>query len=172
MKIALINELYGTKRQGGEQEALNNLAEKLRGLNFTVDIYTYTAPDQTLKIKTFFPLWLRQLPFVRDILVLPVVGRKLLNKIADRYQIIISSSATLFSLSPTKVPVLIISHALRSQKADYLKKIKRYCLFFNPLIRKILKFWEIRGFRKAAKVVVLKSTMKDYLVNQLDLQPV
>ena len=51
MKIALINELYGTKRQGGEQEALNNLAEKLRGLDFTVDVHSYSSPDNLLKIK-------------------------------------------------------------------------------------------------------------------------
>jgi glycosyltransferase involved in cell wall biosynthesis len=169
-KIAFINELYGTRRQGGEQEAMQELAKRLNGVpDLSVDIFSYKNKDKKKTIKSIIPLFFRQLPFFRDVLVLPFIGYRLIRKIENDYDILHSSSITLFSLYKPRKPYFITCHAIRSQKVEKLSKIKKYRFLFNPLFKIILKYLEKRGLKNATEIIVIKDEMKNYLIERMQI---
>ncbi|MFA5106887.1 MAG: glycosyltransferase family 4 protein [Patescibacteria group bacterium] len=169
MRIAIINELYGTVRQGGEQEAIFELSRRLQAdTTLQVDIYTYRGRGGEIKIPTAWPAPLRQLPFFRELFVLPHVGRTLAPVLAGRYGAIITSSPILFSQTPPPAPLICVCHAIRSQKAQKLapQSIGKRALF-NSFVQRRLARLEQRAFQAAASVVVLRARMKDFLVATL-----
>lgn len=169
-KIAFINELYGTKRQGGEQEAMYELAQMLDSTaNLKIDTLSYITKDKNKSIKSTIPLFFRQLPFIRDILVLPFIGLRLGKRLEKNYDALHISSITLFSLYKPKKPYYITCHAVRSQKVEKLSKIGKYKLLFNPLFKFILNILERKGLERASKIIVIKEEMRDYLVEQMQI---
>ncbi|MBU1177650.1 glycosyltransferase family 4 protein [Patescibacteria group bacterium] len=169
MKVAVINELYGTKRQGGEQEAIHELAQRLRAQGWLVDLYAYCSQPGYKRIKTNVPLFLRLAPFFRDIFVLPWIGRRFLPKIDEKYDVIIGSTASWFSFGRLHTPFLLIYHAVRTQKSEKLSRQNEYRLLFNPLTRWLLYLAENKGLQEVTKVVVIRETMKKYLVRRFAL---
>ncbi|MBU0707637.1 glycosyltransferase family 4 protein [Patescibacteria group bacterium] len=169
MRIAVINELYGTKRQGGEQEAIHELTIRLREESRTyVDVFTYCGVRDTKKIKSAWPMYFRLLPFFRELFVMPGIGKSLTAQLAGNYDIVITSSPILFYRSAPEIPLVFVCHAIRSQKAEKLSQQSIiYKLLFNYYVRKRLRDLEAKAFVGAKKIVVLHKRAKDYLVEKL-----
>lgn len=170
MKIAVINELYGTKRQGGEEEAIFDLSKKLIGAGLKIDMYSYVAGEKHIKIVSSIPHFLRLIPFFRDIFILPFLGKKLLNIVEKDYDLIVGHSAILFSLCEIKTPTFLICHTIRSQKIERLSKIFPYKILFNFITKKIIWSLESRGFKKATKIIVIKESLKNYLIGKFKIE--
>lgn len=165
MKIAFIIELTGTKRQGGEQHAMLNVAESIRRKGNTVDVYSYTSSDENLKVTSAIPLSMRLLPFIRDMFFVPVVGKSLLEKIDKKYDCIVASSTTLTSFYKPKTKYITICHIIRSQKFETLKKIPKYRIFFNPFSYALMMKREKESLSHSDTIVVIREHQKDYLTN-------
>src|SRR5688572_15920994 len=132
-KIALILELAGTERHGGEQQAMLNVTNEIKKMNYPISLFSYISKNPQYKIKSLIPLKLRLLPFIRDIFFVPIIGLRIMKKIERDYDILLTSSTTIASLHKPKSKIIITCHIIRSQKFETLSKIKKYKIFFNPL---------------------------------------
>lgn len=169
IRVAFINELYGTKRQGGEQEAMFALAKRLANQpGFIVDIYSYTGEDSK-KIDFPIPEEIKLMPYIREIFVVPKLGHWVVKNICPHYDVLHTSSTTLFGEVQCSIPYIISLHAIRSQKAEFLSVIRKYRLVFNPWIKKKLKHLEFKCLSQAASLVVLRERMSRFLIDQLSL---
>lgn len=169
-KIAFICELIGTVRQGGENIAMMRTAHALKQSGYAVDIYTYTSEDSRYKIKSFIPLKLRLLPFVREILFVPFIGYFLIKKLEKQYDFIFASSMTIASLIKPKIALIITCHLIRSQKFETLSKIPKYKLLFNPLTYFIMATLEKHSLENAHKIIVITDAQRQYLINKLHIR--
>ncbi|MDP3964644.1 MAG: glycosyltransferase family 4 protein [bacterium] len=169
MRVAFINELYGTRRQGGEQEAMMALALRLGARkDFEVDVYSYTGKNSR-RLDFHWPEKLRLTPYLREITAAPALGKMVASKIAPHYDVIHTSSTTLFGSARCPKPLVYSLHAIRSQKARFLSAVPRYRLIFNPVIQSWLKSLEQRSLSQASRVVVLRQRMTDFLTSELGL---
>lgn len=170
IRVAFINELYGTRRQGGEQEVMFALARRLaQRPDLLVEIYSYTG-SESKKIETPVPERIKLMPYVRDIFALPKLGQSV-EKMASEYDVIHTSATTLFAKQKCPIPYIVSLHAIRSQKAQFLSEIKKYRLVFNPWVKKKLKQMESNCLSQAAKIVALNQRMTAFLEKDLDLDP-
>ncbi len=169
-KIAFIIELLGTKRHGGEQVAMKNVAENLQKIGTPVDIFSYLAENKDFKIKSSIPLRLLLLPFIRDMFFVPVIGRNLFRKIEHKYDTINASSTTIASLYKPKCKFVITAHIIRSQKFETLAKIPKYKLLFNPLVYWFMFFLEKRSFKNADQIIVIKPHQKEFLIKKFNIK--
>ncbi|MFH0853273.1 MAG: glycosyltransferase family 4 protein [bacterium] len=171
MRIAFINELYGTKRQGGEQEAMMSLAEQVRKIkDFEVDVYSYTGLHSN-KLEFNWPDRLKLTPYLREITAAPALGKLVASRIAPRYDLIHTSSTTLFGKVECPVPLVYSLHSIRSQKSKNLSRISRYRLVFNPLVKNRLRHLEKKSLEQARKITVLHERMSKFLISQFSINP-
>lgn len=168
-RIAVICELVGTFRQGGENLAMLNLAYSLKRSGFIVDIYSYLGKNNTIPIKSKIPLRFRLLPFIREIFILPFLGMSLIKKIEKKYDVIFASSTTLISLYKPKTKFIVICHLLRTQKIPNLIKISKYKLLFNPLIKYMLARLERTNLLNSSEIVVIRQSQKEFIIRNFGI---
>jgi glycosyltransferase involved in cell wall biosynthesis len=160
--IAFIIELANTKRYGGEQHAMINLANELSKV-YSVDIYSYVPKDNQKKINTFYPSKLKTAPFIRDMIVVPFVGRKLFKIIDSQYDIIFVSSTTMAAFYKPKTKLITVCHIVRSQKFKVLSKIPKYRLLFNPFVYKVMSYLELKSLKNSDNIITIRDHQKKYL---------
>lgn len=166
-KIAVVCELAGTNREGGEQKAMLRTAYSLRKKGYKVDVFTYTNTNPEFKIKTVIPLKLLLLPFIRDILFIPFIGRQLFLKIENTYDVIIVSSTTMASIYKPKTKLIITTHNIRSKKVKVMKKIPKYKVLFNPLIEFILRTFEKKSLNNSDVIITITEEQLRFLKHNL-----
>jgi glycosyltransferase involved in cell wall biosynthesis len=169
MKLAVICELIGSDRHGGEQHAMLRMAESIKNLGNKVDIYYYLNPNPNFRVKTWLPMKLLLLPFIRDMFFLPFIGKGILNEIDEKYDTINISSSTLAALYKPRSKLVITCHILRSQKFETFSKIPKYRILFNPLAYKIISFFEKRSLHNADQIIVTKEHMKVFLIENFKI---
>ncbi|HPJ16814.1 MAG TPA: glycosyltransferase family 4 protein [Candidatus Woesebacteria bacterium] len=167
-KIALISELYGTKRQGGENQAMFGLFNYLIKKNYECSFYSYISPDKN--IKRILPISILIIPFIRDIFFSPFLSL-LIKKIQKKYNEVIVSSTTagLFLSSDNNVSCWV--HACRTMKSEKFIKQNKYFIIYNPLTFLIIRFLEIISFRKYKKIYVITKDIYNYLINVMRVDP-
>jgi len=169
LRIACINELYGTARSGGEQEAMFALAQRLNVLpDLQVDTYSYSGRGSIL-LPRLASDRIRLTPYVREMFASPRLGKYVAEKIAPKYDIVHTSSTTLFAHVRCPVPLVVSFHAIRSQKAEFLKGVWKYRLALNPIVQRRLAVLERQALVQASRLVVLRDRMQKFLVNRLGL---
>ncbi|MBI2426767.1 MAG: glycosyltransferase family 4 protein [Candidatus Kerfeldbacteria bacterium] len=163
IRVAFVNELYGTRRQGGEQEAMFALASRL---NLEPDVqtetFTYSGKDSN-RLAFRAPEMLRLFPYVRDITVVPRLGRFIAKTITPNFDLIHTCATTMFAERVPPVPVVTSLHAIRLHMAENVARIPKYWPVVNPLIRARIRTLEKRSLLRAQKLVVLKQSMADFL---------
>jgi glycosyltransferase involved in cell wall biosynthesis len=167
--IAFICELIGTIRQGGENIAMVRIANSLKDLGNSVDIYSYTDTNPTFKITSSIPLKLRLLPFVREIFFVPFIGYRLIKQLDKTYDATFASSMTIASLIKPKSSLIIVCHLIRSQKFKNLSKVPKYKILFNPLTYFVMTTLERLSLKNANHVIVIREQQKKYLVEKLHI---
>ncbi len=159
MKIAIISELYGTQRQGGENQAMHNLYNNIKNEGYLADFYSYKSENQ---INSIIPLKIRCIPFIRDILFAPIIGKNLIKRLDKDYDYIIISTPSLASLSNSK-KIICWTHACRTMKAEKLIKERKYKLIYNKITLKIIKYLEDKSFNKLNKILVITEPIGEFI---------
>ncbi len=168
-KIAFIIELAGTTREGGEQKAMLRMADAIRKGGDKVDVYSYISDDNNFKIKTYFPLRLLTLPYIRDIIFLPLIGIQILGQLENKYDVICTSSTTIASFYKPKTKLVTTTHIIRSKKIDTMKNIKKYKLLFNPFVALLFKWLEVKSLSNSDSVIVITKKQQNFLVNNIGI---
>jgi glycosyltransferase involved in cell wall biosynthesis len=166
--IAFIVEHANSKRYGGEQLAMVSLANEL-AKKYSVDIYTYTPKNKQKKIISRFPEFLKNTPYIRDMFVIPIVGRKLLKDIENQYDVIFTSSTTTSAYYKPKTKLITICHIIRSQKFSTLSKITKYKIFFNPLFYRIMTMLESRSLKNTDTIITIRNHQKDFIYKNFNI---
>lgn len=167
IRIAFIVELYGTKRQGGEQEAMVALADHLRAYeDLDIQVYSYSGLNsKPLAIPQ--PSRLALLPYIRDIAVVPRVGSKLARTLTANVDIFHISSPTMFSFVKSSAAVVTSIHSIPSERAEEFSHLPDYWYLPLGAVSKVLKALEQRSLSHADSVIVLKEKTKTYLQEEL-----
>lgn len=171
--IAFVSELYGSTRHGGEQQALYEIYSRCKKKG--ADFYSYYQSAKNRKLHTYFPRFLRELPYYRDIFVVPFVGRRFVHQYKEKYRFINTTSTTFFAFSQPNhsTKKLISLHIIPSERAKRLltnnvEGIKAR-IALNPIILYFLYILEKRSFSRADKIIVLKSEHKDTLLQKFNI---
>lgn len=165
-RVALINELLGSRRTGGEQAAMHALGDRLRA-DFDVQELSYAGNGSDV-LSSAFPRSLREMPYFRELFVTPSVGRSAAKRLRA-VDLIHTSSTVMFASAEPPVPLILSIHSIRSQQAEKLKPILRYRPVINGWVRAMLRKREHASFMRAQFVVVLHEAMREYTENVLGI---
>lgn len=169
IRIAFIIELYGTEKQGGEQEAMFALATRLRAVDsFDVQIYSYSGADSK-KLSLPAPSAVALAPFARDVFAVPRLGRSIVKTILPGVDIVHASASTLFSFARPRIPYVHSVHSIPSERAQELSRASDYRFLPLKTASRCLAFLERRGLSRADAVIALKKETKEFLESRFFL---
>ena len=163
MRIALVSELYGTQKQGGENIAAFYLSKYLKKKKMHVELFSFKD-----NINSKLPNFLKSAPYIRQ-LVIPFIDRRLFLKLEKKYDLIHSTTTTCLAFFKPRVPVILTCHGTLCKKFRTMAKDKRYRLLFNKLFFVFFKYLEKRSLRNIDKIIALREEMKDYLIYEFNI---
>jgi len=163
-RVAFVVELLGSKRHGGEQQAMLALAERLRPF-VDLTIFSY-AGTKGQAIQTSWPAKLREVPYLRELMALPAIGRRFVEQLSG-FDLIHGSSTAMFANVTLPVPLILSVHSIRLRHAEQLRQQGKYPLILNSLVRKRLAAIERASFANASRVAVLQRFQWKFLCHRL-----
>lgn len=161
MKIAAIDELEGTAREGGAARVTRELAAQLSSTGrHVVDVYSFRRGLQVP-----LPSSLKYQSYLRELLVLPFVGRRSLPRLEDPYDILLVSSPTLLALYSPRKPVVLYLHCLYSRQVGLFGRFlpSPYRVLFNRLLEILFARLERRALQDAVLILCPKEPLAEYL---------
>lgn len=158
-KIAIVSELYGTRRQGGENVAMHNLYLELKKKNLAVNFFCYGNKNLPTLL---LPRQLRLCPFLRDLFA-PFLGIRTFLSLKKKYDLIFFSTPAMASFwCPPNATCWI--HASRAMKISSFISSKKYRIIFNKLTLFIFKFLENRAYKNIKKPpFIISNRIKEYM---------
>ena len=160
MKILYISEYYRTKREGGGAIVLAYLAKYMKKLGHDVDLISFANG-----IDTNFPDFIKYAPYVRDIMCIPYVGKKILQKYENSYDIIHLANNTTSLLYKSKKPVILSIGSVLFQQVERRSKVmdKKYRVLYNNISYALLKVIEKNSFKNVDHIIVPNPNLKKFL---------
>jgi len=166
-KIAIISELYGSKRHGGENQAAYNLYKEIDNHNI-VDFFSYNTNK---KINIKLPTIIKYTPTIRDIFAVPILGILFEAQYSNNYRKTIVTSPTITLLCKKNNNYVLWLHNCRTIKIKKFIKQKKYKLLFNPLSLFIFKTIENICYKKYNEIYCITNELREKLINEFHLSP-
>ncbi|MBN2010349.1 glycosyltransferase family 4 protein [candidate division KSB1 bacterium] len=168
MKIAFIDESYGTKEAGGAEVWTRLLVEALQQDNHDCQIYAYGNG-----IDTNIPDRIKHFPYVREGFVYPSIGRELIRKIEANHDVLVFSSITTPALYKSKTTSVIYANCLFSRQTKYFQHRLpiKYKLLFNTASYLFFKILDRMSLNNVSRIVVPSNDVKQFMVNHLGINP-
>lgn len=166
-KIAYVDELAFTIRHGGSAAITTKISSCLHELKgFDTEIFSFSN-----RIKTHTPDKMKFLPNLREIFVFPFIGDKLISNLEKEFDLIHFSSTTTAAFHKSCIPTVITTHCIFSRQTKILKKSLPlyYSLIFNKMSYNLFKELERRSFENVDHIIVPKTALKKFLVDELKI---
>ncbi|MBN1352381.1 glycosyltransferase family 4 protein [candidate division KSB1 bacterium] len=166
MKIAFIDESYGTKEAGGAEVWTELLYNELKSRGNECTIYSYANG-----IDVGIPDKIKHFPYIREGFVYPYVGLKLIPEIERNYNILYFSSITTPIGRRSKAKTVVYANCLFSRQTKYFQHRLplRYKPFFNTASYLYFKVLEAKSLRNVDRIVVPKDDVKRFMVEKLNV---
>lgn len=160
MRILYISEYYKTKREGGGAIVLAYLAKYMKKLGHDVDLISFADG-----IDINFPDFIKYAPYVRDITCIPYVGKKILQKYENSYDIIHLANNTTTLLYKSKKPVILSIGSVWFQQVERRSKAMdmKYKIIYNSIPYMLSKIVEKNSFKNIDHIIVPNFDLKRYL---------
>jgi glycosyltransferase involved in cell wall biosynthesis len=156
MRIACFLELADSDVEGGRDIATRQLVEHLRHKGVEVDILSFAHG-----LSCGFPRILRETPILRAVTAFPFCGRKALRSLEGRYDLFYITSTSTASFYRPSTPTVLYCHGVLASKWNRTELPLHYNLFFNPLSRAVMGWFERRCMRNVDAVIgVYHSTVE------------
>ncbi|MBN1155411.1 glycosyltransferase family 4 protein [candidate division KSB1 bacterium] len=165
MKIAYFEELLNLVPNGGMAVWANRLVHYLNSNGIQADKYSFSD------IASRIPDTMKKYPNFREVFIYPYLGKKLLSRIENEYDLIHVVSPHTLALHNKKKPIVTTVQYLISRQVLMLGKHlpDRYKLFFNSLSYHLFLKSEIMGMKKADLITVQRKDYKKYLMEQMNI---
>jgi len=166
MKVAYIDESAYTKRHGGSATITTELSNYLNKEGFETTVFSFSKG-----IKTTIPDKIKLFPNIRELIVLPYIGKKIIPKIEKKYDIIHFSSTTTSAFCKANIPTVITTHCLFSRQTLLFRKLLPYYykIFFNAGSYYFFKHLEKKSLENIDHVIAPKNDVKDFLIDKFNV---
>lgn len=165
MKIAYLDEMLNLVPNGGMAVWARRLADYLNQNGVAIDLYSYSD------IKMIIPDNIKVFPNLREMFIYPFLGKKILSKLKDKYDLIHLSSPHSLTRHKPQMPILVTIHYLSSRQGLMLGRYlpNKYKVFFNFLSYYLFVRSEAKGLRKADCITVSRQDYKEYLISRMKI---
>lgn len=166
MKVAYIDELAGTKRHGGSAAVTVQLAGCIREKGVDTRVFSFAKG-----MKTVIPDVIKLSPNIRELLVFPYTGRKIIREIEKEYNIIHFSSTTTAAWCRARVPTVVTCHCLFSRQTHFCQELLPYSykIGFNTVSYSFFTYVEKKSFANCDQIIAPKTAVRDFLIDQLQV---
>ena len=165
MKVAYIDELKGTKRHGGSAAATVQLAKGIQEKGVDTEVFSFAKG-----IKTVVPDVLKLSPNIRELLVFPYTGRKIIRKLEREYTIIHVSSTTTTAWCRPRIPTVVTCHCLFSRQTHLCQQLPYlYKIVFNTVSSSFFEYVEKKSFANCDQIIAPKTAVHDFLIDTLQV---
>ncbi|WP_167711666.1 MULTISPECIES: glycosyltransferase family 4 protein [unclassified Thermococcus] len=160
MKVLYISEYYQTKRGGGGAIVPAYLAKYMRKFGHEVELISFANG-----INANFPDFIKYAPYVRDITCIPYVGKKVLQRHENSYDIIHLANNTTTLLYKPRKPTIISIGSVWFQQVERRSRTMslKYKPVYNDITYIVAKAIEKRSFKNIDHLIVPRLDLKKYL---------
>jgi len=159
IRVAFVDCLLGTGKEGGADVATRELAGRLAERGLFIRVFAY---GQGIDLR--MPSFLRTAPLVRELTAFPLAGKRAM-RLAEAYgfHLVHLNSLPLASLYRSSLPVVVTLHNIQSQKFSRHGERGRLPLLYNPLVRAPFHFLENRSLTNVDRFLPVNRSMQEFL---------
>lgn len=161
MRIAAIDELAETPRAGGAAWITLEIADYLNSTGrHTVDVISFHEG-----LRPPVPTSVKYVPYLRELSILPLAGRRSIPRFEDAYDLLLVSSPTLLSLYSPATRVVLYIHCLYSRQVDLFSRYlpPAYRVIFNGYLKRVFSRLEAPALRRADLILCPRKALVAYL---------
>lgn len=166
LEVAYIDELAFTKRHGGSAITTTGLSNYLNKEGFETRVFSFSQG-----IKTAIPDKIKLFPNIRELIVFPYIGKRIIPTIERKFHIIHFSSTTTSAFYKANVATVLTINCLFSRQTMLCRKLVPYPykMFFNIGSYSLFKYLEEKSLQNIDHIIAPKVDVKNFLVSELNI---